>query len=271
MKNLRSTGFLWSLMLGIILSGCTNDTIDEADPGLTISKQVIEKVVSVGLNPDGMTIDRLVRPDGTEEDVYVIEGDIAMSAEQLAEMSIYDGITSEQYRTNNLVNPGVIQVIGYTGGSNGLTLNMQTALLQAVNEYNNLNLTIRFDLTFAPSTNGDIIVYKTSGGSIAGFPANGKPYKWIALSDSFSSVSVSVLKILLMHEIGHSIGLRHTDWFSRQSCGQNVSEGDAGVGAIHIPGTTTGFDPDSIMLACFTFSTNGGFSANDIIALQFLY
>lgn len=37
------------------------------------------------------------------------------------------------------------------------------------------------------------------------------------------------------HEIRHCIGLRHTDWFSRQSCGSNQSEGTAGVGAVLIP------------------------------------
>jgi hypothetical protein len=75
---------------------------------------------------------------------------------------------------------------------------------------------------------------------------------------------------VIQHEIGHCIGFRHTDYATRSSCNQNVNEGDAGYGAIHIPGTPTGFDANSWMLAC----SNGGdrtFNANDIIALNYLY
>lgn len=73
------------------------------------------------------------------------------------------------------------------------------------------------------------------------------------------------------HEIGHCIGLRHTDWFSRQSCGSNQSEGTAGVGAVLIPGTPSGYDATSYMRACFSGSETGAFNSNDITALNYLY
>ncbi|MEL6590372.1 MAG: M57 family metalloprotease, partial [Bacteroidota bacterium] len=44
-----------------------------------------------------------------------------------------------------------------------------------------------------------------------------------------------------------------------------------GVGAVHIPGTPTGFDANSIMLACFNSSEDGEFGPFDRVALEYLY
>ena len=276
MKIKYITTKMWSFCIICILFSCNTDTTELPENVQSIPEEVIKKVESLALNPQGMTLETFETPDGTTETVYMVEGDIAIYPEQLASMSIYDGITSEQYRTRNLVSqPRTLSVIGYTGGVNGLTANMQTGLTRAINNYNAIpGLTLNFTLTFATSTAADIVVFvdpSLTGIGAAGFPdGNGNPFKWIRLPPS--SLPLNVIECIITHEIGHSIGLRHTDWFSRQSCGQNVNEGDLGVGAIHIPGTPTGFDPTSIMLACGCNSqTNGGFNANDITALQFLY
>ncbi|MEL6841818.1 MAG: M57 family metalloprotease, partial [Bacteroidota bacterium] len=77
---------------------------------------------------------------------------------------------------------------------------------------------------------------------------------------------------VITHEIGHCLGLRHTDYFNRSlSCGSGGNEGSAGVGAVHIPGTPTGFDANSIMLACFNSSEDGEFGPFDRVALEYLY
>ncbi|MEM6801987.1 MAG: M57 family metalloprotease, partial [Bacteroidota bacterium] len=51
----------------------------------------------------------------------------------------------------------------------------------------------------------------------------------------------------------------------------NTNEGSAGVGANHIPGTPTGFDSNSIMLACFGSNEDGEFGNFDRVALEFMY
>ncbi|SIT94188.1 Dual-action HEIGH metallo-peptidase, partial [Pontibacter indicus] len=42
-------------------------------------------------------------------------------------------------------------------------------------------------------------------------------------------------------------------------------------GAVHIPGTPTGADPNSWMLACIGTGVNRYFNSNDRTALRYLY
>ncbi|WP_378177630.1 M57 family metalloprotease [Aquimarina sp. SS2-1] len=190
-------------------------------------------------------------------------------------------VNTKQYRTNNLVTGSyrTIDVIGYTGGGGfGLTSKERIGLQWAVNNYNRLNLSITFRLTFGTDYESkDMIVYhdpneEAAGeqGGVAGFPdAQGRPNFGVAIY-GLGGLSNNVNEHVITHEIGHSIGFRHTDWFSRQSCGQS-GESAGSDGAIHIPGTTTGYDATSIMLACFGTGTSGEFNSNDITALNYLY
>jgi hypothetical protein len=211
---------------------------------------------------------------------YLLEGDISISQENFEQMigsSVHHlGPVGEQYRTSNLVsgNPRTISVIGYTGGSNALTTKMRSGLQQAVDNYNALNMGLSFTLTFAANTNANIVVYRVSGsaGGSAGFPSGGNPYKWVQIFSGTDAYSTDVNEHVITHEIGHCLGLRHTDYFNRSlSCGSGGNEGSGGVGAIHVPGTPTGYDANSIMLSCFSSSETGEFGNNDRIALEFLY
>jgi hypothetical protein len=210
---------------------------------------------------------------------YLLENDIVITPENLEAMSHSDvhhvGAVGEQYRTNNLVSsPRTISVIGYTGGSNALTTRMRTALQQAIDNYNALNMGLSFTLTFAANTNADIVVYRVGGsaGGVAGFPEGGNPYKWVQIFSQTNNYSTDVNEHVITHEIGHCLGLRHTDYFNRSlSCGSGGNEGDGGVGAVHIAGTPTGFDANSVMLSCFSSTENGEFGSFDVVALEQLY
>lgn len=241
-----------------------------------ISDEVIAKVASLELNTDDIELRTETFPDGTSKEMYIIENDVAISPAQLKSMQLYDGVTSEQYKTNNLVSVSssrTIKVIGYTGSGYALTSKMKTGLQWAVNNYNRVNLKLKFELTFEASTNADIVVYQKSGaaGGMAGFPENGNPYKWVQIFSGLDSYNNNVIEHVIGHEIGHCLGFRHTDWWSRESCGGGGGESANPEGAIHIPGTPTDFDATSYMKACFNGYEDGEFNDNDIIALKYLY
>jgi hypothetical protein len=246
-----------------------------------ISAEVIEQFKSLGIDARDAKFGEVTNElTGEKQTGYTLEQDMFVSEKQLAEMlnsNVQTGPNGEQYRTSNLVNgTRTIRVIGYTGGSYALTSKMRSGLQQAVASYNALPLRLTFSLSFATSTNADIVVYKVSGGAggSAGFPSGGNPYKWVKINSGTDSYSTAVNKHVITHEIGHCIGFRHTDWFNRSiSCGSGGSEGTAGVGAIHIPGTPTTnvTSSTSVMVACFNSGSNGVFTSSDRTALNYLY
>ena len=191
------------------------------------------------------------------------------------------GIT-KHYRTTNLVTglPRLIKVsvdpaLG-TLGSN--------ALDAMINMYNSENLQLTFQrVVFGGKgkNSADIEVTEfyelESGGFItlgraAGFPTRkGDPAKGFGINSRwFELLNPSLAEVTgtMAHEVGHCIGFRHTDYMTRESCGQNINEGTARVGAIYIPGTPTGSDANSLMQAC---GPADSFNNNDRIALNYLY
>jgi hypothetical protein len=215
---------------------------------------------------------------------YIVEGDIRLSPENLAQG--FNGLTlrvanTEQYRTSNRITglPRIITI--RVASSLGASYVAGTDI--ALARYNAVGLS----LTFQRITSGtaDITIsgfnQGPSGGSInlgsSGFPTSaGNPYSSIMLNTNTaaygSSPNANNIACVIEHEIGHCIGLRHTDYLNRAySCGGTpINEGAVGVGAILIPGTPSTGDPFSFMLACYNH-VNCAFSPNDIAALQYLY
>lgn len=277
MKTIKLLTLLFAISF---FASCEKDQVSESVTPVAekasdeVSKNIREKVSDLHFNSKYVEKQKMLLPDGSFMENYLIEGDIAMTEEQMQTMSSVS-ITDKQYRTYNLVSsPKTINVIGYTGGSQALTSKQRTALEWAINNYNRLNLGINFTLTFGTNYSPyDIVVYQNQNGEaggVAGFPSGGDPYKYVQIYSGMEAYDTNTNEHVMTHEIGHSVGLRHTDWFSRQSCGQSGESADPD-GAVHIPGTPTGFDSNSIMLACFSANEDGEFGYYDSVALNYLY
>lgn len=252
---------------------------DPAEPSIgEISDETTTFLEGLDFNIEDAVPSVMQYPDGTTEEVYMVDNDITIHKEQYEKLLAETAeATLRQYRTYNLVNNNqTIDVIGYTGNnSSGLTTRMRTGLQWAINNYNSLNIGLNFNLTYGTNYgNKDIVVYRVANGQsggVAGFPySNGQPYKWVRIYSGLDNADNNTNEHVIGHEIGHCLGLRHTDWNTRASCGQS-GEAANPDGAVHIPGTPTGYDSNSLMLACFGSNEDGEFGFYDRVALEYLY
>lgn len=271
-----------------MVSSCEKDNLDARGE---VPQEVITQLRNMGFNPDGIEI---------VDNGYRIERDIIITNEFLNSPRNGKHVPNlEQYSTDNLVTTNGNRVITIYapeassggggkgkkgGGSSGYSAAMIAGLDLAIARYNAENLTISFQRVTS-SGGADITMSRLSKGEerqgilgSAGFPtASGDPYNQILMSgilESSYGLSVEGIATIIAHEMGHCIGMRHTDYFDRSiSCGGGTSnEGDGGVGANHIPGTPTGASASakSWMLAC-TDGSDRPFNNDDQTALDYLY
>lgn len=268
-KNMRLSLAVIALLITAV--SCQKAVAPEQEIQKEISQDVINSVKALGFSSDNII---------AEEGGYIVEGDIFIPTHEL-KRSLDGAILRvgevEQYRTTNLVT-GLPRTITVALSSRIDAAIYGPVLDEMVRRFNAENL----QLTFVRVSSGANITFDRANGSYlasAGFPtSSGQPFNSVkvntrAIGSGTSSTFINYAATIFAHEVGHCIGFRHTDYMDRSySCGGSTSnEGASTVGAIHIPGTPTGPDPNSWMLACIGSGVNRPFNANDKTALAFLY
>jgi hypothetical protein len=246
---------------GALLSGCGMDREQE-------QQEIVSNLVEAGFRADDISV--------SQEAVHV-GGDAHVSLTASREMLQTGEGSAEQYRTTNVVNPSLVPRICITPSSSFLSYAaFSQGLNLAIQNYNALGLC--FVMARGPTTGCNATITATTSpdmGYSSGFPSGGRPYGTIILGTGWRTAPLNTIKHLLTHELGHTLGIRHSDYYNRDiSCGAGGggNEGTAGVGAILIPGTpSTGSVEGSIFNACLPANPTGEFTSSDITALRALF
>lgn len=198
------------------------------------------------------------------KDYYLVEGDILIPK---SERHDHEHGRVSQASTHNLVvysNQPSIRVFF------GVPL-WNDEIQQALNDWTNITSS---SISFSSTTNASLadIIIQVDNGTLpsntiaaATFPSNGRAGSVIQVNTDFNNgvISSGQKRYNIVHELGHCIGLRHTNWASR---GESANP----HGANTVPGTPTS-DFNSVMNGGTANNTWNGFSINDILAVRILY
>jgi len=262
---MKKTLCTWLMLSALAtLNSCQTPEQNDIDPTNRVPETVLKKLEDLRLNVTD-------RPPVRIDQGYLVDGDIYIAEADLGTLKIAKLPTTEQYCIFNRV----------TGTPRNITVHLATtfpttyatALNIALARYNAQALTLTFTrVTSSAGADIHIVPYNNPSGPLAssGFPSSaGNPYGTISLNTMLSTLygfSNDAIATLITHEIGHCIGLLHSDYMGGGPC--NAQPPSLPTGQL-IPGTPT-LDQLSFMLSCVA-GNNRPFTIGDRNALNYMY
>lgn len=286
-----------SLVLAVLGTACltfissckkdstSNSQTPQADPKVALLK-------NMGFKTDGVV---------DKGSYFILEGDIMMmkNSEIFSKQTGAAAIKSDllettdrnidQARDNYIVTQSTVTVyVDSSIPSDGGTDDWHAGIAAAIGYWNAIpNNRIVFSLTTSPTAD---IVIKSDGGlldnaggnnavAISQFPSTtSKPGNLIMINLDFNgnyNVSAGQKSYNMAHELGHTIGYRHTNWDANgEAVNSTFVLGPYTYniyGANTITGTRDGSDAGSVMNGGTALNSWNGFSALDILAQRTVY